>query len=120
MNDSRAFLDSIRPLYPFGVPRSSIKEIAFVVDRLDPEARVMLEAAVTKGMKLSLEAVSFESFAEGKAVPIAERVIYLGCGDVTSAGEACIRTVSVNDVLTSPESKRAFWKDLQKVMEGLS
>jgi hypothetical protein len=140
-----AYLDSVAPLYPGGVPPADLPaqssgrplskgtspRIIFVsdTDLTDPD-RELLVAAATKGLKLAshqFECIVAKSLAEFEAIfatrtPAAVVILGQGknwSGSVGSVGEyrgaRLIRVHSAAEIRADVNKKRLFWTELKSI-----
>lgn len=129
-----AWLAYIAPLYPFGIPRSSIKaitpavpsvKVAFLLDREyhsdDPES-VLLDAAIAKGLRMELKETARGSVETN--LPAAQ--VTVRCArraknpwSYGSDGRTLVDTHSLSDICRDSVAKREFWEDLKVLLEYL-
>jgi hypothetical protein len=163
-----ALLDSLRPLYPGGVPCSLIKalndkrraaksgcKVVFVSgyksdeEKMDGAGQELLNAAITKGLKLSLEqtrvleiafsATERELNAMQQEILRTQPQVVVFLGDSITkvfgkyltdtnltrgkwgsfSGIPVIMALGLDEILKNPALKKEFWYDLKPVLENI-
>ena len=145
-----SYLDSIQKRYPYGVPREMIrsekqgglkeekaKVAVLFVGKVSPVEGELLNAAITKGIKVDLSAVKIlaEEITESVVTEFIIRehpqcVVFLGNQEWLTAsvgaskmgviaGVPTLVSYEMSEIVKEASIKRAFWEDLKKVVNLL-
>jgi len=138
-----AWLDSMAPLYPGGVPRAVIGAgapavalsveplVTFVVPPQSGAGQALIEAAIVKGLKLSPAAAPILSEPPDAPPPGQGPVVFCGPAALPPQvaaergvwflwhNRSALVTLDPAEVVADPELKRVLWEDLKKVAARL-